>query len=216
MAAGRGTRMYPLTENIPKAMAPFQNETLIANSIKKIKKHVSHIHVTVGYKSTMLAEHLMKIGVNSIFNTEGHSNSWWVYNTFLKYLDEPVFVLTCDNIIDLDFERLALDYKTSNEPACMLVPVNPVEGLEGDFIEHKNRKVLSVQRDIPKDIYCSGIQVLNPLKIVKLTKEKKSFYDIWKQLIKLEQLYISSIYPKKWFTVDTIEQLARVENHYNT
>jgi NDP-sugar pyrophosphorylase family protein len=31
MAAGRGTRMLPLTSSIPKAMAPLNGTTLIAN-----------------------------------------------------------------------------------------------------------------------------------------------------------------------------------------
>jgi NDP-sugar pyrophosphorylase family protein len=214
MAAGRGVRMRPLTDSVPKAMAPFQGETLIANSIKQLRESINHIHVTVGYKSAMLAEYLMKIGVNSIFNTEGYPNSWWIHNTLLKYLDEPIFVFTCDNVIQLDFELLAHDYKNIGEPACMLVPVVPVKGLEGDFIDHDNGKVLTVQRDTPKNIYCSGIQVLNPHKVVKFTHEEVSFYDIWNQLIEHEQLYISSIYPKKWFAVDTIEQLVNVENQH--
>ncbi len=214
MAAGRGVRMRPLTDSIPKAMAPFQGETLIANSIKQLRESINYIHVTVGYKSAMLAKYLMKMGVDSIFNTEGHSNSWWIHNTLLKHLDEPIFVLTCDNVVQLDFELLAHDYKNIGEPACMLVPVIPVSGLEGDFIEHDNGKVLSVQRDTPTNIYCSGIQVLNLRQIVKLTQEKTSFYDIWNQLIEHEQLYISSIYPKKWFAVDTIEQLVEIENQH--
>ena len=40
MAAGRGLRMMPLTNNIPKAMAPFKGSTLIANRIKKMHKFV--------------------------------------------------------------------------------------------------------------------------------------------------------------------------------
>ena len=35
MAAGRGLRMKPLTDKIPKAMAPINSSTLIADRIKK-------------------------------------------------------------------------------------------------------------------------------------------------------------------------------------
>lgn len=212
MAAGRGMRMRPLTDDVPKAMAPFQNETLIARGIKRMQKHVENIHVTVGYKSAMLAEHLMHTGITSIHNTEGHSNAWWVHNSLLAHLDEPIFVLTCDNIIDLDFDLLTHDYYETGTPACMLVPVRPVEGLEGDFIHHENRKVTRVQREEPTDIYCSGIQILTPKRVADATTDVTNFYDIWNQLIAQDQLFISSIYPKKWFAVDTMEQLKMVED----
>ena len=38
MAAGRGIRMKPLTNKIPKAMAPISGTTLISKGIKQIKK----------------------------------------------------------------------------------------------------------------------------------------------------------------------------------
>ncbi|MEA2173724.1 MAG: hypothetical protein QOD00_1316, partial [Blastocatellia bacterium] len=101
MAAGRGQRMMPLTEDIPKAMAPYNGSTLIAQGIDKIRKHIPFIHITVGYKGAMLAQHVIQHGVSSVFNTEGHSNSWWIYNTLLKCLNEPMFVLTCDNVVEL-------------------------------------------------------------------------------------------------------------------
>ena len=210
MAAGRGVRMRPMTDSIPKAMAPFRGETLIANGIRMIKRHVEHVHVTVGYKSAMLAEHLMRIGVTSILNTDGQSNSWWIHNTLMAHVNEPIFLLTCDNVIDLDFARLSNDYYEVGAPACMLVPVRPVEGLDGDFIDHEERCVTRIQRSEPRDLYCSGIQVINPGAVARQTREGDSFYDIWDQLIALRELYISSVYPQTWFTVDTEEQLAKV------
>lgn len=208
MAAGRGVRMRPMTDTIPKAMAPFRGETLIANGIRMIKKHVANVHVTVGYMSAMLAEHLMHIGVTSVHNTEGHANSWWIYHTLLAYVNEPIFVLTCDNVVDLNFALLSHDYYEIGAPACMLVPARPVAGLDGDFIDHIERCVTRVQRIEPRQIYCSGIQVINPYAVAQSTTERANFYDVWNQLIAQRQLYISSVYPKAWYTVDTAEQLA--------
>ena len=37
MAAGRGIRMMPLTKNIPKAMAPLNESTLISEALKEYK-----------------------------------------------------------------------------------------------------------------------------------------------------------------------------------
>ena len=208
MAAGRGMRMAPLTDAIPKPMAPYDGTTLIARGISRLATRVEHIHVTVGYKKAMLAQHVIEHGASSVFNTEGKSNCWWLYNTLLNQLDEPMLVLTCDNVVELDLELLEDNYSSLNSPACMLVPVRPVPGLEGDYVFHENHVVREISRLKKADIYCSGIQVLNPHSLNQITQEGASFYDIWQQLINQQQLFVSSVYPKKWFAVDTIEQLT--------
>jgi len=208
MAAGRGMRMAPLTDAIPKPMAPYNGTTLIARGIERLAAKIEHIHVTVGYKKAMLAQHVIEHGASSVFNTEGQSNCWWVYNTLLRSLDEPMLVLTCDNVVDLDIELLEENYRTLDAPPCMLVPVRPVPGLDGDFVFYEDHLVTEISRDKPTDIYCSGIQVLNPARMNQFTTDGESFYDAWRQLIILKQLFVSSVYPKRWFAVDTIEQLT--------
>jgi NDP-sugar pyrophosphorylase family protein len=210
MAAGRGRRMMPLTRRIPKAMAPYHGSTLICQGIKQVRKHIKYLHITVGYRGAMLAEHVIQNGVASVFNTEGRENAWWVYNTVLRLLDEPIFVLTCDNVMELDFELLATDYFNFGEPACMLVPVKPVPGLEGDYIFHHLNVVTELDRNKPSDVYCSGIQIINPAKINRMTRRTDNFYPLWAQLISKRQVIASNVYPKSWFTVDTIEQLGEI------
>jgi NDP-sugar pyrophosphorylase family protein len=212
MAAGRGHRLMPLTAEIPKAMVPYNGSTLICRGIRLLRKHIAHIHITVGYKGAMLAEHVIQNGVSSVFNTEGQSNSWWVYNTLLSGVDEPVYVLTCDNVLELDFGLLEADYFTYGGPACMIVPVNPVVGLEGDYIFHENNVVTELNRNKESDIYCSGVQVINPAKVNRLTTEGGDFYSLWAQLIAQQQLIASRIYPRRWFTVDTQEQLSELNS----
>ncbi len=207
MAAGRGRRMMPLTDDRPKAMAPYRGTTLIAHGIDKIRRHIDHIHVTVGYRGAMLAEHVIKHGVRTVFNTEGHGNSWWIYNTFMRHVDEPVCVLTCDNVVDLDFNVLQEEYDALDKPACMVVPVEPIPGLEGDYIHHDDQVVTRLDRHDPAPTYCSGIQVINPSAMRELTVEADNFTDLWTQLIPQRQVLASRIYPKQWFTVDTERHL---------
>lgn len=212
MAAGRGLRMMPLTEAIPKPMAPFLGSTLIASGIGRIAEKLEKIHVTVGYKGAMLAQHVIEHGACSVFNTEGRGNCWWIYNTLLRNLNEPVYVLTCDNVVDLDFDLLEENYFSLGEPPCMVIPVRPVTGLEGDYIFHQDQVVTEISREKPSEIYCSGIQILNPARINKLTTEGESFYKVWSQLIGQRELTVSSIYPEKWYAVDTIDQLVALNN----
>ena len=80
-----------------------------------------------------------------------------------KFLNRPMFVLTCDNITNINFKKIENDYINLNSPACMLVPVSPVEGLDGDYIFYKKNIVKKLSRKKKSDIYCSGIQILNPM-----------------------------------------------------
>jgi NDP-sugar pyrophosphorylase family protein len=210
MAAGRGNRMMPLTADIPKPMAPFWGSTLIADGIRRIEKSIENVHVTVGYKGAILSEHLINLGVASIFNTEGHGNSWWIYNTLIKNLNKPIFVLTCDNLVELEFEVLEEEYFSFNQPACMVVPVVPVKNLEGDYIFQDNNIVTKFDRKEVSDYYCSGVQILNPYKINQITKPTEDFYSVWNQLIVQKQVYVSSRIPKRWFAVDTMEHLEQI------
>lgn len=207
MAAGRGTRMIPLTDGIPKAMAQYNETTLIANGIAQMKRHVENVHVTVGYKKAMLAAHVIERDAASVFCTEGHGPAWWIYNTLMRHLDEPIFVLTCDNVVDLDFQELMEDYRDKGSPPCFLVPVRPIDGVEGDFIEASGVVVTSLQRGRRTDRYCSGIQIINPAEIVRRTEATDDFYVLWDQLMAQEGLLCSEVFPKRWYTADTEVQL---------
>ena len=80
LAAGRGIRLKPKTNKIPKAMVKVNNQTLILQGIKKIRKFIKNIHITVGYKGSMLAKHVIENKVNSVINTDKKGNAWWIFN----------------------------------------------------------------------------------------------------------------------------------------
>ena len=109
MAAGRGTRMLPLTRKLPKAMMNYKNSTLIANGIKYLRKNIENIHITVGHKGSILAKHVIENNVSTIINTNKKGNAWWIFNFFLKYMNEPIIVLTCDNVVNLNL-KIERDY----------------------------------------------------------------------------------------------------------
>ena len=165
--------------------------------------------MTVGYKGAMLASHLIEHEVTSIHNTDGQTNSWWIHNTLLGCIDEPVFVLTCDNVTDIDFAELAEDYFALGAPPCLMVPVKPVEGLDGDYIFHDGPIITELSRVRVAPTYGSGIQVLNPARVAELTSGAGDFGTIWSELIGQRQMYVSRVEPQKWYSVDTLEHLER-------
>ena len=137
MAAGRGTRLMPLTKKIPKGLVKFKQTSLIARGIKRLKKYINFVHISVGYKGPILAKHLIEEKVSSIINTDKKGNSWWIFNSIFKSFNSPIYVLTCDNVTNIDFKKLEKDYYKKGQPLCMLIPTKPIKGLAGDFIFKK-------------------------------------------------------------------------------
>lgn len=207
--------MGPLTDVIPKPMAPLGGSTLILNGIKRILPHIEQVHVTVGYKASMLAEHVIEEGISTIVSTEGKGNAWWLFNSLLAQIDAPVVLLTCDNLTELEFDKLFDDYIALGSPACMVVPVKPVAGLDGDYIFHDQQVVTHLSRDETAESYCSGIQVINPQKVNQLVKPDEDFGAVWDQLMAQKQLMVSRVLPTKWFTVDTINSLSEASKFEN-
>ena len=211
MAAGRGTRLMPLTKKIPKGLVKFKQTSLIANGINRLKKYIDYIHISVGYKGPILAKHLIEKKVSSIINTDKRGNCWWVFNSIFKSFDSPIYVLTCDNVTNIDFKKIEKDYYKKGQPLCMIIPTKPIKGLAGDYIFRKKNIVQKLSRNDISDIYCTGIQVLNPKKINDKIKSTDDFNILWKRLIKIKQLYVSDVMPKKWYTVDSIDNYKELK-----
>jgi len=214
LAAGRGIRLMPLTKKIPKAMIKIKNQTLILNGIKKVQKYIDNIHITVGYKGSVIAKHVIRNNVRSVINTNKKGNAWWVFNFPFNMINEPVAVLTCDNITNINFKLIEKDYIKKKNPHCLLVPVKPVKNLEGDFIHRKKNIVTKLSRKDKSDIYCSGIQILNPYKINKTVKKTEDFNMLWKRLIRKKKLFVSDVIPDHWFTIDNTKQLKIYNKKY--
>ena len=214
MAAGRGARLMPLTKKIPKGLVKFRQTSLIARGIRRLKKYIKFIHISVGYKGPILAKHLIEEKVSSIINTDKKGNSWWIFNTIFKSFDSPIYVLTCDNVTNIDFNKIEKDYYKKGQPLCMLIPTKPVKGLKGDYIFRKKNLVSNLSRAKKSEIYCTGIQVLNPKKINKKIKPTEDFNILWKKLIRIKQLYVSDVMPRKWYTVDDVENYKNLKKFF--
>ena len=139
-------------------------------------------------------------------------NSWWIFNTIYKYINEPVLVMTCDNITNLNYNLLSKNYLKYNSPPIMLIGVDPIEGIEGDFIfSDKKNTITKLSRKRKSLIYSSGIQVINPYKINKIIKRPvNDFNKLWNKLIKKKQIILSDVKPINWFSVDNLENLVKI------
>ncbi len=218
LAGGNGARFFPQTKDRSKAMVLIDRFPLITYSLAQLAK-VHQIFITVGpFKTELISYCYHKFGVANYIMTEGRGNCWWIFNSIAKDLDCPVLVLPCDLITELDTLFLYNEYKRLNSPPIMHVPIlwNGIN--KGDFIESKNYLVKKLSKDQKLNLFCSGIQVINPSLINSLLSDKKhieNFEDLWDIFITTKQLYHSDIYPHIWYSINSnFEKNHFLKNRY--
>lgn len=212
-AAGSGSRMMPLTKSVPKPLAPFQSARLIDHGIKTIQPYVRHLYVTVGHCGDILAKHVIANSVAGVFNTTGQDNGWWITNTPLRHIDEPMLVSTCDNLFEINFEHLRADYDAIGQPACMIVPVRS-SALAGDRLHTNGRFIKSIGPEFNCGPLASGLQILRPKKVARLANGATDFREIWDLLATANELVASRVSPTRWAAVDTLKELAENEANW--
>jgi len=206
LSGGKGTRMRPITNYIPKALVEVGDKPLIEYVFEMV--HGTKKYVTYGHKSDVLFNKT-KLDVSGYINTTGKDNAYFLYNSFVKYINEPIIVSPCDMVIEIDLNKVYSDYLTLGSPPIMVIGVNPVKGVEGDFIQYDENNIISqLSRTINSDKYCSGLQIINPYKVNQLTQKSENFYDVWKQLMEINKLKASNIIPTKWRCYDYFENIT--------
>ena len=207
IAGGTGTRMKPLTDYVPKPLVKYKDKELISYNLDFFKSNgISHTIVTYGYKSELLTNFLEK-KVNCLLNTIDKDNSYFLFNTIIKHIDEPILLLPCDIIIDLDVEKLYQEYIDLGSPSCLIVPLKNDRKVEADFLHTNGNKIIKINRDEESNFYASGIQIINPNKINNKIKSSENFYNVWMELIKNEELLISNTNVYFWEAIDNFNQI---------
>jgi dTDP-glucose pyrophosphorylase len=125
MAGGRGTRLKPLTNIIPKPLIPINNKTIIEDIMDRFLAHGSNkFYISVNHKAEMI-----KYYFNSLNNTDykieyfqedkplGTAGSLHL----LKYkINSTFFVSNCDIIIEQDYSEI-LNYHRENKNEITVV-----------------------------------------------------------------------------------------------
>ena len=101
LAAGIGTRLRPLTNNVPKCLFKIgRDETVIGRMVKMVKKHTeAQIYIVTGFMRDKVESSLS--GVTFIFNpffriTNSIVSLWFAQ----EHLDDDVIIINADVVIE--------------------------------------------------------------------------------------------------------------------
>ncbi|NEQ74142.1 MAG: NTP transferase domain-containing protein [Okeania sp. SIO2C9] len=135
MAGGSGTRLRPLTCDLPKPMVPILNRPIAEHIINLLKKHqIREIIATLHYLPDVMREYFQdgsQFGVEMTYAVEEEQplGTAGCVKNIAELLDETFLVISGDTITDFDLTTAIEFHKKNNSKATLVltrVP-NPIE-----------------------------------------------------------------------------------------
>ena len=202
LAGGRGKRLRPITDKIPKPLIPINNKPLIERTIKYLKKYgITEIIISSGYKSNLIEKFLRKnknFGCEIIFSIEKTPlGTGGAIKKALKHVkDESFLVLNGDIVTNIDLKKIL---KKSNTIAA-----NELKTKFGTM-NIKNNKILKFneKKDVTDVWMNPGIYHLSK-NIEKLIPKKGILEGIvFPKMVKNKTLETVKFKNALWFSIDS-------------
>jgi N-acetyl-alpha-D-muramate 1-phosphate uridylyltransferase len=141
LAAGRGERMRPLTDTLPKPLLPVAGRPLIAYHLEALARAgIRDVVVNLSWLGDLLRAALgdgARYGVRIRYSDEGAQaleTGGGIFNALPQLGPDAFFVVNGDTWTDFDFRRLTLDSEVDGDAVARLVLVaNPAHHPQGDF-----------------------------------------------------------------------------------
>ena len=207
LAAGLGSRLKPITDNLPKPLIDVGGISLIERSINQLVSFgVSELIINVSHLGDQIKESLQSIDAISkiIFIEEpfpyGTGGALVNAKSFLG--NDPFILLTADIIFDLSFYQLP----TTVETAHLVAVKNPEHNQRGDFSMRASTVFIN---DGMNDFTYSGVSVLNP-NILDSHLSRKYPFDLWNTILKplIAESRVSAHFDDSlWIDVGTEDRL---------
>ena len=177
MAGGKGTRLKPITNVIPKPLIPIGEKTILEEIMNQFEGiGCTRFYMSVNYKSDMMRYYLDQL--------EHHYNIQFFEETkplgtigsvsLLKgKINKPFFVSNCDIIIAQDY-RDVYDYHVSNKNELTIVTAVKSFKIPYGVIETGEDGLMKNLQEKPEITYMinTGVYILNPECIEEIPENK--------------------------------------------
>ncbi len=224
LAAGRGERMRPLTDLLPKPLLRVGNQSLIEYHLRNLARAgFVEIVINHAYLGEMIESALgngERYGINIHYSPEslvletagGIANALPLLTD--GWINQPFLTINADIYCDLDFAKLVpvLQYMQSNPEKCLVHLVlvdNPGHHMEGDFaLDIGSGQILLAGR---KKLTFSGIGVYQPwfFNNVKPNTAVK-LAPLLREAIEMKKIS-GEYFGGMWFDVGTPERLSQLD-----
>jgi len=202
LAGGRGKRLRPITDKIPKPLIPINNMPLIERTIKYLKKYgINEIIISTGYKSNKIETFLKKkknFNCQITFSIEKTPlGTGGAIKKALKHVEEESFlVINGDVVTNIDLRKILKKPNT--------IAANELKTKFGTM-NIKNNKILKFneKKDVVDVWMNPGIYHLSK-DINKIIPKKGSLEGIvFPKLTKNKALNVITFKNVLWFSIDS-------------
>jgi len=202
LAAGKGKRLAPITNRIPKALINIGGKTILERLFGVLSEcGVSDVLIVVGYLEEQIRTFVKNYNDNDI-NIEIISNKEYestdnMYSVMLcekKCIDDSIIILNGDLIVSSEIIKTAIEAPTSNMPVEMDPDIKDGQRI---LIENDRIKAIGKTQKIAQGI---GIN------IVKFTAEDALFF-----FKTINRIINSENRRKEWFEVGINELAEKVD-----
>ena len=141
LAAGRGERMRPLTDSVPKPLLVVRGKPLIERHVDALARAgIERIVINLAWLGSLIRRHLgdgSRFGVPIVYSEEAPralETAGGIFRALPLLGADPFLVVNGDIFTDFAFERAALD---ADRDAHLVLVANPPHHARGDFaLEH--------------------------------------------------------------------------------
>jgi len=165
MAGGRGTRLKPLTNIIPKAMIPLGENSIIEKIIRGFEGvGATEFFITSNYKHELLDEHLRDVNLLDkvkVINELTEMGTVVCLSLLRDYLPQECVLTNCDIIIKEDYSTI-LDFHIENHNDVTIVAAINTKEIPYGILQISDNGELKSIDEKPKLSYLinSGMYVL--------------------------------------------------------
>lgn len=172
MSGGIGTRLRPLTCDLPKPMVPIFNRPVMEYAIDLLKDNgINDIAVTLYYLPNMIIDYFEdgnKLGVNINYYIEDKPlGTGGSVKNAQEFLDDTLIVISGDAFTNIDLKK-AVDYHIKNgSKATLVLKREPVPLEYGVVITDEDGKIIRFLEkpswgEVFSDTINTGIYILEP------------------------------------------------------
>ena len=186
LAAGKGTRVRPLTYELPKPMIPLLGKPVMAYLIEHLAKHqINEVMVNVSYLHEKIQQYFgdgHRFGIQIGYSFEGDISNGQIVPSpvgsaggmrkiqdFGAFFDETTIVICGDAIIDLDITAAVAEHRRKGALVSLVakeVAADKVSGY-GIVLTDENDKIISFQEkpsqtEARSNLASTGIYIFEP------------------------------------------------------
>ena len=215
LAGGRGKRLRPLTDKIPKSLIPINKKPLIQHTINYLKKFgINEIIICSGYKSKQIQDFLKKkknFGCKIEYSVEKNplGTAGAIRNAIKNLSDESFLVINGDIITNIDLKKILKKPNT--------IAANELKTKFGTM-EIKNNKILKFneKKDVQNVWMNPGLYHLSTA-ILKILPRKGSLEsEIFPKLAKTKSLYTVKFKNVLWHSIDSFKDIELSSQEINS